>query len=106
MQIDNTFSGGLKVAIVPVQFSIADERNATSIACYIDFDNMKDFARIVTHIMCDEGSCMLTKNIEITGEDYGSWDGKNTTAIVYAAEKLNLTIKPANETPEEEEGGE
>jgi|SRR5690606_9257136 len=95
MQIDNTFSGGLKVAIVPAQFSIADERNATSIACYIDFDNMKDFARIVTHIMCDEGSCMLTKNIEITGEDYRSWDGTNEQAVEYAASKLNLIITPA-----------
>lgn len=64
--------------------------SATQLLFYLGYDDLKTTARFYYELQNENGVMLGNGNIEITGEQYQSWDGTNESAWDFAANKLGL----------------
>lgn len=78
------------VQITPLKCNFTDTNESTRLYVELTMDNLVSVAVFKYQLMDDNLNVYYTDTLAITGADYISWTGDNTTPFVYIKTKLGL----------------
>ena len=74
---------------------------ATKLEARLVSDDLHSSATFYYALRQEDGSLVKEGNCSIDGEDYGNWDGDNTTAVEACAAAAGVELAPEVPAPEE-----
>ena len=66
--------------------------DATIIDIYISYDDLSTQAAFQYTLFADDLTCLVMAKVDMKGQDYANWDDSNSSAYLFVASVLNLTI--------------